>query len=100
MDGADGFRQPRIVPAVIDGLVPARLVREQMISERLVRERKSLKSVVLPRVEAIFDVSHPQRTPLAALVDQPDAAAETVGLLDHVPGQSAEEAFDVGFPHQ
>ena len=37
---------------------------------------------------------------LALVVDQPDAAAVAFGLLDHVLGQAAEEAFEVGLADQ
>ena len=71
-----------------------------MIAQHIVREGELVEPAVLLRVETIADERHPQRAAIAAVVDQPHAAAVALGFLDHRAREPAEESFDVRFAHE
>jgi hypothetical protein len=105
--GAERFRQPRIVVRIFDRLGPAAAVLEQMAGEILTGGtlRGLFRFVRLPAVlerheQVILHVDHPQVAARAGFVDQPHAARMALALLDHLPGQRAEEAVDIGFTNE
>ena len=89
-----------IVAPVLNGLGPARRVREEVGSHALARERQRVPPAARARVQPIHDVRHPQIAALMLVVDQPDTARMAVAFFDHRLRQHAEEPVDVGLPDQ
>jgi len=98
-------RQPRVLRHVLNRLPPARLVCEQVIGHRPVRELFDVGVVCIRGGhrhcdETILHVRHPQIAALATVVDQPDCAHAALCFLNHRLRQRTEEADEIRFAYE
>src|SRR5688572_25587028 len=91
---------PLVVRAVLDCLVPARLVRKQMTPKTLTRKLRRLPLGTADREDLAVDMRHPDVAALLILVDQPDGDLVAFALLGKRLEQRAEEAVDIRLAYQ
>ena len=81
---------------VFDGLVPSRLVLEQMPGHDLPRKRGRLPFRALGSEYRIVKVNHPQVAASPIVVDEPHTGRVALPFLRECLQQRPEEAVDVG----